>query len=64
MKLYQITESDLEALERALPLVYEIASTNSGERLAALNTQMRAIKQVLSNVRWNYGPHGQIENIE
>lgn len=53
MKLFQITEDDLQTLERIAPALCE-------RMYGHMDTQTRVrfdkIKAILSNVRWNYGP--------
>lgn len=56
--LHQITGEDLAELERLVPLLIEKAMQvhdNNESRV-----QIRRVKSILSNVRWNYGPWGQV----
>lgn len=55
-KLLQIYETDLSLLERCLPILHEALS---GEALARPEVQVALdeCKRVVSDVRWNYGPH-------
>jgi hypothetical protein len=60
MRLFQITEDDLAELERTLPDLF-----SSGPVMQALDnnrsrTQLRRVKDILSNVRWNYGPWSDV----
>ncbi len=59
MKQYQITADDLAALEDIMP-EFQWAC---GERLndTALRMKCRRVKEILSNVRWGYGPPSQVE---
>lgn len=59
-KMFQICETDLSEIERVLPEWHaELAKLNSPR----LRTQMRRIKDILSNVRWEYGPWSDVEVI-
>lgn len=58
--LFQIHEEHLAELERLVPLLGEVAE----DRLTPLcRTQLRRCKSILSDVRWNYGPHAHVERI-
>lgn len=58
MKMFQISEADLKELEWRIPALIELASSPK-TRVAA-----RVIKKILSDVRWNYGPHENVEIVE
>lgn len=55
---YRINEQDLGELERILPALSEATMSELTPRL---RTQLRRAKQILSDVRWHYGP---AENVE
>lgn len=57
-RLFQIYETDLEALEQILPALHESLAEKTTPRL---RVKMERAKQILSNVRWNYGPHREVE---
>jgi len=59
-KLFHIYEEDLAVLEKALP---EISSCLMGHDNPRVRTALRRVKAILSDVRWDYGPHGQVEII-
>ncbi|MEM1353387.1 MAG: hypothetical protein AAGH88_00740 [Planctomycetota bacterium] len=59
-QLKQIKEEDLSELERALP---NLAEAFAGELPRPLRVQLRHCQTILSNVRWNYGPHTDVEII-
>lgn len=61
-KLFHVYEDDLAELERILP---DILSNPSLEIhfAARQRTQVRRVKDILSNIRWDYGPHENIEEI-
>lgn len=59
-KLYQITEDDLATLERAMPELTVSLSVNTTNRHRVL---IRKVKDILSDVRWDYQPHSNIEII-
>ena len=60
MKMFQIYEDDLAELERLVP---QIAEALPLEHAARTKTQIRRVQRVLSNGRWNYGPHDHVEAI-
>lgn len=65
--IFQIQESDLADLERLLPTLQEMmtpalaAHPEIGPRY---RTVVRRVKEILSNVRWNYGPYQDVEIVE
>ena len=60
MKMFQINENDLMDLERLMPILACSLSTTAGPRE---RTSLRRIKGILSDVRWDYGPHEDTEVI-
>ena len=54
-KLHQIYEDDLAELERVLPLLGEHVAL-SPSASPKTRTQLRRVREILSNVRWDYGP--------
>lgn len=61
MKLHQINADDLATLEELLPeLTFML-----GEKLneTAIRIKCRRVKEILSNVRWSYGPPSEVEII-
>lgn len=60
-KLFQIYESDLSELERSLPDISDALMAHLHPRQ---RVQFRRAKEILSNVRWNYGPATEVEVIE
>jgi hypothetical protein len=60
MRLHQIHEEDLAALEATLPVL----CTHYWQHLTnADKIKWRQVQLILSNVRWNYGPPLEIEVI-
>lgn len=57
MKLFQINEDDLAAMERTLP---ELASALYPTMDNRLRVQLRRMQNILGNVRWNYGPPSDV----
>ena len=57
MKEFRIAETDLVDLERILPEFQDTMILNMCPRL---RTQIRRIKEILSNVRWGYGPFSDV----
>jgi hypothetical protein len=59
-KLFQVYEDDLAELERSVPMLMNTLAPH----LNAVNrVQLRRIKSILSNIRWEYGPPEQVEII-
>lgn len=60
-KLFQIYEDDLSELEKSLPVLSDaVAPMNNGR----LKTHLRKLKLIVSNIRWNYGPYDEMEQVE
>jgi len=59
-KVFQIHEEDLAELERTLP---QLSESMLPVLTPCLRTQLRRCKIILSNVRWNYGPPTDVEQI-
>ncbi len=57
-RMLQISESDLAALESIMPSLASLICERGTPRL---RTQLRRVKTILSDVRWNYGPHEECE---
>lgn len=67
-KLFQIRDEDLEELERVLPqwvdrLTCGVAPNGASTFDNRLRTQVRRVQDILKDVRWNYGPPGDISFI-
>lgn len=60
MAMFQIYEEDLVELERIVP---QISDTLEIHFTPKIRTQMRRVRDILSKVRWNYGPHTDVEVI-
>lgn len=62
-RLHQITEDDLAELERIVP---ELIWRLEPEQLNQTVVRKRAekLKEILSNVRWGYGPPRSVEVVE
>lgn len=58
MKLFQINEDDLARLEHVLPELADhmMMLMANPEAAPRLRKQWREVQEILSNVRWNYGP--------
>ena len=61
MRLYQIYEDDLVYLESTLPMFQDIMIDRMDN---ALRIKFRRLKELLSNIRWNYGPPSDIYIID
>jgi hypothetical protein len=59
--MFQIYETDLAKLESAMPRLMDAA----GVALNRPDVQVLfdEVKEILSNVRWNYGPPQNVETI-
>lgn len=65
MKLYQVTEDDLETLESALPSLQDaMMSTPEIINRNDVQEHLAMVKVIISNIRWNYGPPTNVENHE
>ena len=60
-RLFQIHEDDLAKLESLLPEIADALYTPALSN--RLRMKIRAIKEIVSNVRWNYGPPSDVEVI-
>ena len=60
-RLFQIHEDDLATLEHTLP---QIADALMDRMDGRLRVQVRRVKDILSNVRWNYGPPSHVTRID
>ena len=59
-RLFQINEDDLSDLERILPEITEVVEGKLDNRL---RTMVRRVQSILVNVRWDYGPATEVEEI-
>lgn len=62
-RLVQMTEGDLAELERRVPELCEALSFGSTVTNAH-RVSMRVVQQILSRIRWNYGPATDVEAVE
>lgn len=67
MKMYQISEDDLETLESTLPSLCDALAWPQTNGLAIndrhVQEHLAMAKRIISDVRWNYGPPKDVENI-
>lgn len=61
MATYRIEEDDLAELERILPQFCDALFMNMTPRL---RIKFRRTQQILSNVRWGYGPPSHVERVD
>lgn len=59
-RLYQIREGDLAVLEKAAADLHDCATISPTYSTAATLVAAEQAKEILSNVRWDYGPHQQV----
>ena len=64
MKLFQIYESDLGILERALPILQEALMRGGVVTEPSVQVALSECKEIVSNVRWDYGPPSEVERID
>ena len=62
VKMFQINEGDLATLESLLPSIAWAQSQAMND--VALRMKFRQVKEIISNVRWNYGPVSDVESID
>lgn len=62
MNLFQITEDHLAELERILPEIQTALMTSPGYGSRS-RVQLGKVKEIISSVRWNYGPPSHVEVI-
>lgn len=60
MKMFQINEDDLQDLERILPRMSDALMC---VLTPVLKTQIRVVQRILRDVRWNYCPPDEAEEI-
>jgi hypothetical protein len=60
MKLFQINDDDLSELERILP---QLAQAVMPVLTPLLRTRLRRCQNILSDVRWNYGPPEEVSSV-
>lgn len=60
-KLFRITEDDLALLESEMPRLMDSALDGCND--AVTRKRWKALKDILSNVRWDYGPPEEVERI-
>lgn len=56
-QLFQIHEEDLAELESTLP---KLADRLFDQMDGRTRTQIRRVQNILSNVRWSYGPPSEV----
>lgn len=59
-KLFQIDEHDLAGLEEAVPFLSHSLMQHLGHEERIM---LKRCKEILSNVRWHYGPATEVEVI-
>ncbi len=64
VKMFQISEDDLRILESELPLILDHPDVFSACNNPIVRKRWDAVKVILSNVRWGYGPPLEVHNAE
>lgn len=60
-RMFQISEDDLQVLETELPSLMGKTAMSCNDPI--IRKQWEIIRQVVSNVRWNYGPPSEVIHI-
>ena len=60
-RLFQINEQDLSDLEQILPRMADWLSTPNMTNCQRV--QIRRVQKIVSDVRWHYGPPGEMKII-
>jgi len=64
-RMFQINEDDLCDLERIVPEICDrLQLAQAGKQQGELLTKIRKLQIILTNIRWNYGPHSETEGID
>lgn len=64
MKLFRISEDDLARLEHVLPeLCLSMYEQMAGPAAPRLRKQWSEVREIVANVRWDYGPPSEVEII-
>lgn len=63
-RFLQIREEDLAELERACPVLCDRVALHPDGCDVVMLRRIEAVKRVLSDVRWDYGPHTNVEKID
>lgn len=65
MKLFQINEDDLAELDHVLPELFAVTMTGyTDDSAPRVRKQMRRVQEIISRVRWDYGPWSEVEKID
>ena len=63
MKYFQVSQEDLEELEKVLPeWADEICMKENA--LPVRRRQFEVVQNIVQRIRWNYGPPREVERIE
>lgn len=63
-RMFQVCEADLMELEEVLPKLCESMQIQGQQCDIPTRTRWRKVKEILSNIRWNYGPFDQAEQVD
>jgi hypothetical protein len=65
MKMYRISQDDLETVELALPELQDaMMSAPQVINRKDVHEHLSMLKRIISDIRWNYGPPTNVERIE
>lgn len=63
-RLFQVTEDDLSSLENCLSLIMVEGTNNElWDKRPDIRDSWLMVKEILSNVRFNYGPPLKVEKV-
>jgi hypothetical protein len=62
-KMFQIHEEDLAELERLLPAIADRMTCAPDLLNNAMRMKLRRVQEIISHVRWNYGPPSEVRII-
>lgn len=62
MKLHQINDNDLSILELELPALMDSSLMQCNDALTRKRWEI--VREVIANVRWNYGPPSVVEKMD
>lgn len=61
-RLFQVYEDDLRTLETALPRLQDALRERACD--PAVQVALQEVKDILSNIRWNYGPPQEMQRVD
>jgi len=59
-RTFRIYERDLAILEKAIPVLHDVASDSPRYFKAEVQVAIEETKRILSDIRWDYGPYLEV----